>query len=97
MSAPVLALDLGGTDLKAALCAEDGGLLAFTRRPSRVEESAAAPFEAMSAAAPISARPPAWFWRPASAAPARLIRRPERWWTAPRTCRTGGTSRSARD
>ena len=50
MSAHVLALDLGGTDLKAALCAAGGRVLAFTRVPSRVESSAAAPFEAMGAA-----------------------------------------------
>lgn len=47
----VLALDLGGTDLKAARVGRDGRLGAFTRRPSRVEESAAGPWEAIAAAA----------------------------------------------
>lgn len=50
MSAHVLALDLGGTDLKAARCAEGGGIALFTRRPSRVEEGPDAPFEAMAEA-----------------------------------------------
>jgi glucokinase len=50
MNEPVLALDLGGTDLKAALCDPAGRVLAFARRPSRVQESAAAPYEAMVAA-----------------------------------------------
>jgi glucokinase len=49
-SAPVIAFDLGGTDLKAARVGESGELLAFARRPSRVRESATAPYEAMAEA-----------------------------------------------
>lgn len=47
MSPHVLALDLGGTDLKAALCTADGRIAAFTRCRSRVEDGAMAPFDAM--------------------------------------------------
>jgi len=47
----VLALDLGGTDLKAARALADGTLEGFSRRPSRVEESREAPFAAMREAA----------------------------------------------
>lgn len=43
MSAQVVALDVGGTDLKSALVAHDGSLALFARRPSRVSESAGAP------------------------------------------------------
>lgn len=47
MSSHVLALDLGGTDLKAALLEEGGRIVAFTRRPSRVGDGPDAPFDAM--------------------------------------------------
>ena len=43
MSAQVVALDVGGTDLKSALVQPDGTLSFFARRPSRVAESAGAP------------------------------------------------------
>lgn len=45
-----IGLDLGGTDLKSALVAEDGAVAAFDRRGSRVLENAVAPFEAMAEA-----------------------------------------------
>ncbi len=44
-------LDLGGTDLKAALVAADGSLHGFRRLPSRVRESAEAPLEVIAGAA----------------------------------------------
>jgi glucokinase len=47
----VLALDLGGTDLKAARMREDGTLVGFSRRPSRTAESRDAPFAAIVEAA----------------------------------------------
>jgi glucokinase len=48
MSAPsVLAFDLGGTDLKAALVGADGDLRHFSRTPSRVPEGRDAPLEAI--------------------------------------------------
>lgn len=46
----VIALDLGGTDLKAGLLARDGALSRFTRRPSRTLESAEAPLAVIEAA-----------------------------------------------
>ncbi|HEY2956314.1 MAG TPA: ROK family protein [Candidatus Eisenbacteria bacterium] len=46
----VIALDLGGTDLKAGLVDRAGTLAHFTRRPSRTLESAEAPLEVMGAA-----------------------------------------------
>lgn len=42
-----IGLDLGGTDLKAGLVRADGTLEHFTRRPSRTQESAAAPIEVL--------------------------------------------------
>jgi glucokinase len=59
----VIALDLGGTDLKAGLLARDGALSHFTRRPSRTLESAEAPLAAIEAAVAelraLSPHPPA--------------------------------------
>lgn len=46
----VIALDLGGTDLKAARVTRDGALSDFHKRPSRTLESAEAPLEVMAAA-----------------------------------------------
>lgn len=46
-----IGLDLGGTDLKAALVAPDGTLTGFRSWPSRARESEAAPLEVMAAAA----------------------------------------------
>jgi glucokinase len=46
-----IGLDLGGTDLKAALVGPDGALTAFRSWPSRARESAGAPLEVMAAAA----------------------------------------------
>jgi glucokinase len=43
-----IGVDLGGTDLKAALVREDGTLERFARRPSRTQESAAAPLDAIA-------------------------------------------------
>ncbi|HET7226889.1 MAG TPA: ROK family protein, partial [Candidatus Eisenbacteria bacterium] len=45
-----IGLDLGGTDLKAARIAPDGGAGPMLRRPSRAGESAAAPLEALAQA-----------------------------------------------
>jgi glucokinase len=42
-----MGLDLGGTDLKAGLVRADGTIEHFMRRPSRTQESAAAPLEVM--------------------------------------------------
>lgn len=50
MSGLVLAFDLGGTDLKAALVTPHGAIVAFTRTPSRVEEDAEGPLRAMDEA-----------------------------------------------
>lgn len=41
-------LDLGGTDLKAALVARDGRIEGFRKRPSRAAESAEAPLDAIA-------------------------------------------------
>lgn len=46
-----IGLDLGGTDLKAGLVTREGAVEAFTRRPSRTQESAEAPLEVVVAAA----------------------------------------------
>ena len=56
----VLALDLGGTDLKAARVLADGTVEGFSRRPSRTGESREAPFAAMAeaAAALVAEAPP---------------------------------------
>ncbi|OGF04616.1 MAG: hypothetical protein A2W00_02440 [Candidatus Eisenbacteria bacterium RBG_16_71_46] len=45
-----IGLDLGGTDLKAALVAEDGLIARFLRLPTRAAESAEAPLEAIAQA-----------------------------------------------
>jgi glucokinase len=44
----MIALDLGGTDLKAGLVDRAGTLAHFARRPSRVQESADAPLEVIA-------------------------------------------------
>ncbi len=46
-----MAFDLGGTDLKAALVDEAGGVCNFSRTPSRVAESREAPLAAIAAVA----------------------------------------------
>ena len=46
----MIALDLGGTDLKAGLVDRAGTLDHFTRLPSRTEESAEAPLEVIAEA-----------------------------------------------
>ena len=52
MSRPiVVGFDLGGTDLKAAVVSPDGVIERFVRSPSRVQQSADAPYEAMRDAA----------------------------------------------
>jgi glucokinase len=52
MSRPiVLGFDLGGTDLKAGVVAPDGVIERFVRQPSRVAESADAPYETIREAA----------------------------------------------
>jgi glucokinase len=47
----VVGFDLGGTDLKAAVVSPDGVIERFVRSPSRVRESADAPYQAMRDAA----------------------------------------------